>query len=532
MNSAVIYARYSSRKQNEQSIDGQLRICHEFAKRENLKVIHEYIDRAASGTNDKRPSFQEMLNDAANGNFQVVIVYQFDRFARNRRDSLNNKYFLKAHNVKVLSATEPIPTDDPGSIFIEGMLETVAEYYSRDLSKKTKRGINESIIKRKFIGGYIPLGYSVAPDKSIIINDEEAKLVKRIFKNYVEDGMSIKEIIDDLNKFGFTKRGVPFGKNSFQHMMKNRKYIGEYTFHDEIITDMYPAIIDRAVFLRAQELLSMKSHQNRAMRASDEHKNYFLTGKIYCGNCGSKMVGVSGYSRSGKIYRYYKCTKKSCNKLAERKDFIEWYVAEQIVKYLNNEDRLNYIALEVVKIFKEESANSSIQTLSNQKAALEKQLEKIVDNFVGADGIIKKKLNQRATLLSEQIQNCADEIAIQKVAKSKFVTDPEFIKSFVKTVLGQFQNTARDYQRVSDYFLNSVFLFDDKIVIYLNFADSQIVSYVKMLADVDKMQKEKNTPTKECSHDDDDGDPVDIPYEPIWQFSQSASACIGILIER
>lgn len=122
MKKAVIYARYSCEKQTEQSIEGQLRVCNEFAERNGYTVIHNYIDRAVSGKTDKREQFQQMLKDSADKSFEFVIVYKLDRFARNRYDSAMNKATLKKNGVKVLSACEQI-TDTPEGIILESMIE-------------------------------------------------------------------------------------------------------------------------------------------------------------------------------------------------------------------------------------------------------------------------------------------------------------------------------------------------------------------------------------------------------------------------
>ncbi len=119
---AVIYARYSCEKQTEQSIEGQLRVCNEFAERNGYTVVHNYIDRAVSGKTDKREQFQQMLKDSASKTFEFVIVYKLDRFARNRYDSAMNKATLKKNGVKVLSACEQI-TDSPEGIILESMIE-------------------------------------------------------------------------------------------------------------------------------------------------------------------------------------------------------------------------------------------------------------------------------------------------------------------------------------------------------------------------------------------------------------------------
>ena len=151
---AVIYARFSSHAQTEQSIEGQLRECYDFAKRNDITIIAEYIDRALTGTSDKRPQFLKMIEDSKKKHFEYVLVYQLDRFARNRYDSANYKAKLKKNGVRVLSAKENI-SDDASGILIEGVLESMAEYYSAELSQKTKRGVKESLLKGNFIGSII-----------------------------------------------------------------------------------------------------------------------------------------------------------------------------------------------------------------------------------------------------------------------------------------------------------------------------------------------------------------------------------------
>ena len=172
MKNAVIYARYSpGSKQNYQSIEGQLKECYAFAERSDLRIVHEYIDEHLTGTNDKRTQFLQMIEDSKRKGFQFVVVYQLDRFARNRYDSATYKAKLKKNGVRVLSAKENI-TDDASGILIEGVLESMAEYYSAELSQKIKRGMAITASKCKFFGGFIPYGYKVDENKHFIINEE------------------------------------------------------------------------------------------------------------------------------------------------------------------------------------------------------------------------------------------------------------------------------------------------------------------------------------------------------------------------
>lgn len=136
----VIYARFSSHNQTEQSIEGQLKVCYEYARNHGFNVIEEYIDRAQSGTSDNRSNFQRMINDSVHHAFQGVLVYQLDRFARNRYDSAIYKARLKKNGVRVMSAKENI-ADDASGILVEGVLESMAEYYSVELSQKILRGM-------------------------------------------------------------------------------------------------------------------------------------------------------------------------------------------------------------------------------------------------------------------------------------------------------------------------------------------------------------------------------------------------------
>ena len=140
---AVVYARYSSDGQREESIEGQLRECKEFADRHNMTILESYIDRAQSARSDDRPGFQKMIRDSAKKQFDVVLVWKLDRFARNRFDSATYRAILRRNGVKVLSATENI-SEGPEGIILEAVLDGMAEYYSAYLSVKVKRGQKEN----------------------------------------------------------------------------------------------------------------------------------------------------------------------------------------------------------------------------------------------------------------------------------------------------------------------------------------------------------------------------------------------------
>ena len=137
----VIYARYSSHNQTECSIDGQLKVCREYAKQNKLKIIHEYIDRAQTGTNDNREQFQKMLADSERKYFQGVLVYQLDRFGRGDIKDALNEDKLNRNGVEIISAKENF-SNDPSGILLKGVIRSINQYYSNELSVKVKRGLD------------------------------------------------------------------------------------------------------------------------------------------------------------------------------------------------------------------------------------------------------------------------------------------------------------------------------------------------------------------------------------------------------
>ena len=174
----VIYARFSSHSQTEQSIEGQLKVCYEYAEQNHYTVVGEYIDRALSGTNDNRVQFQKMIADSDKHMFEAVLVYQLDRFARNRYDSAINKAKLKKNGVRVLSAKENI-TDDASGILVEGVLESMAEYYSAELSQKVQRGMNINAQKCLSNGSNAGLGYRVDTNRQFYVDEDESAVVRK-----------------------------------------------------------------------------------------------------------------------------------------------------------------------------------------------------------------------------------------------------------------------------------------------------------------------------------------------------------------
>jgi len=210
-NNCCLYARYSSHKQNATSIEAQILEITAFAERLGYNIVEQYIDMAISGKSDDRPEFLRMIEDSSKGKFSKIAVYQLDRLARNRYDSAIYKAKLKKNGVKVLSAKENI-SDDPAGIVMEGVLESMAEYYSAELSQKVNRNMLLNAEKGLYNGGFVPLGYRVIEQdfdtykkKKLVIDENTAPIVQAIFKMRAND-IPVVEIIDFLNKNGYKNR--------------------------------------------------------------------------------------------------------------------------------------------------------------------------------------------------------------------------------------------------------------------------------------------------------------------------------------
>lgn len=478
MKNAVIYARFSSHAQNEQSIEGQLRVCHEFAKREGITVVGEYIDRALTGRSDDRPDFQRMISDAKKKAFQFVIVYKLDRFARNRYDSAIYKHKLKQCGVKLLSAMENIG-DNPESIILEAVLEASAEYYSVDLSQKIKRGRRESAAKGRFVGGGIPIGYKNV-NGYLVLDEMKAPHIKWAFEQYAA-GTPKKAILDELKRRGLrNKNGDPYGYNALQCAFRSEKYIGVLEQSGVRIEGGVPALIDKDLFDKVQARLDLMAKHGAKNKAEIE---YLLTGKLFCGHCGTPMQGVSGTGKSGNKWYYYQCAarrKRKYDKKHEKKDFLEWYIVEQIVEYVLTPPRIEQIAKAAVEQYEKEFGDNTVHELEKRIARCSREIEKLAFAAVDLPKAARQPLYDKIEAYDAEKADLEIDLAKLRIANAITYTEADIVawlKSFCRGDL--FDMEFR--RRIIDVFVNSVYLFDDKVIIYYNVRGGKQVSYIEML---------------------------------------------------
>lgn len=462
---AVIYARYSSDNQREESIDGQIRECKEYATRKGLTIIECYIDRARSARTDNRPDFQRMIRDSAKGRFEVVLVWKLDRFARSRYDSVRYKHKLKQNGVKVLSACENISEGSEG-ILLESTLEGYAEYFSADLAKKVKRGMKENALTCRHNGGVPAFGFAVDKALHYHADPDTAPIVLDIFEKY-DQGISMKEIAEELNRCGLrSARGNSFNIARIAQILGNRKYIGEYRFGDTVVPDGIPALVPKDLFDRVQARKGKNQHAPARTKATE---NYLLTTKLCCGKCGAFMVGESGTSSTGAIYRYYRCVNtkrhKTCDKKAVKKDWIEDIVLKATMQLIQNEELLERLAHRLYLMQEQESHEAAL--LKSELQEIEKRLRNLIDAI--EQGIITPTTKERLQELEQEKARLEEHIAVEEIHHA--VLSEEQILFF----LFQFQKTditdENQKQHLIDCFVNQIFLYDDHLVLTFNYKD-------------------------------------------------------------
>ena len=456
MKTAVIYARYSSSNQTEQSIEGQLRVCNEYAERNGIVILDTYIDRAMTGTNDHRADFQRMIKDSGKREWQHVIVYKLDRFSRDKYATAVYKKALKDNGVTLLSATECIP-DTPEGIIVESLLEGMGQFYSVELSQKVRRGMNESRQKGQFTGGYLIYGYKVV-NKKVIIDDEKAEVVRYIYEQFAQ-GIYVKDIINALTEKGILNRGKPFARNTVYKILKNEKYYGIYRFGEEVFENTYPKIVSKEIFDRVRKIVNENKHGKRSISVV-----YLLRNKLKCGYCGSTISAETGTARNGQVKRYYKCfgRKKNngCKKSTVGKDYLENIIIDEIICEISKPSVLEIIVAGILSEQEKQIAENNVMKILVRN---KKQVETSVENMLSAieKGVITNTTTQRLKELELKLEDLEKQILIEQNKSIVKITAAD-IREYYRSAL------KLEAQAMINYLVKEIVLYDDKIEIYFN----------------------------------------------------------------
>ena len=502
MKRAIAYARFSSDLQREESIEAQTRAIQQYCDANGFVLLTVFADRGISGTSDKRPEFQKMISTATKGDVDAVIVHKLDRFARNRYDSAFYKNILKKNNVKLISVLENLQ-DSPESVILESVIEGMNEYYSLNLSREVRKGLQENALECKVTGGPPALGYSVDRNtQKYIINEYEAEAVRLIFRMYLE-GYSYTEIIDILNTKGYrTRRGIPFAKNSLYAILRNERYTGVYIYvkdstknpkgkyvrHGEYDPDAViripggiPAIINEDDFHRVQA--KMKERQHKAAKFSAKQE-YLLSGKIYCGECGSPYAGNSRKPRPDHpLYISYKCTRRNqrdtkCNNPEINRDKLERLVLERLSGVLFNPDVIPMLVEQYNEYITEKtgSAKERVLALQTELRDVERKITNTVNLMIETgSAAFKDKLNE----LEQSKEKLLFELTEAEVAlKQENFSGKQICKLFHIAEQQLKNGTLANRRMVIDQYINKVLIYPDKIEVYMNLMSDYTVKEI------------------------------------------------------
>ena len=478
----VIYARYSSDRQREESIEAQLKVCHEYAAQKGYTVVKEYIDRAMSGTVDDRLQFQMMIRDSEKRQFEKILVYRLDRFSRDPYDPAIYKSKLRKYGVEVESATEHIPEGSLG-IIMEALINGQNASYSVELSEKIKRNMDLNADKCLSNGGITPLGYRLErinpreekSKKRMVIDEKTAPIVREIFKKYA-NGWSMKEICDDLNARHIrTARDAEFGKCSLQTILTNRKYLGIYVYKGREIPGGLPQIIDEELFNQVAEKMRINKKNPGRARARAE---YILTTKLYCGYCKEKMIGHSSnqVSKKGIIFNYYKCKNsgggRPCKKKMVHKDYIEDVVIAECRKLLTPTN-IRRIAKEVVKIADSYDDRAELSRLEDIAADLEKQKSNQMKSLrICDDDAVRAMIFDDLAAIGAEISEVNRQIEVERSRHHK-ITVAQVVAHLTKLADGDIHDLAYRKSLVR-LFVNRIYLYDDRFTITFNTGDDEV----------------------------------------------------------
>lgn len=493
---AVIYARYSSDNQREESIDAQLRVCRKHCAEKGYIIIHEYIDEAYTATNDNRPAYQAMLRDSSRREFQVAVFHKVNRNARNEYDYYVNKAKLMKNGVRIEYAGQAFDTSTAEGQLMENQLVGMAAYFSRNLAREVKKGQNENALKCLHNGGTPPLGYNVCPStRKYIVDDFEANEVRFLFDAYAR-GTKYPDIIAECERRGYkTKRGNHFGYNSLHDILRNKKYIGVYVYgktrgsknaprnshkysKDAIeIEGGLPSIIDMATWTAVQDRLDGKTHKKQSLHAK---RVYLLSDLIICGECGCRM-STNSYRKKLKNgdkneHVYYRC--RNCRNIHIERDAVERYVINAVKKNITGKRRINSIVSAINKALEHNNTSEMAELRSIEKELA--SISKANDNLMSAieSGIMSDTIKERLQQNEERANALKTREAEIYAEHRQHITTED-----VKLVLLAWQNVkdADGLRAMLKTFVQSVIVYTDRIELNLCIAMNGISYTAKEL---------------------------------------------------
>ena len=465
---AALYLRVSTGRQaaGDVSIPSQRDLTRRFCEAQGWVVTQEFVEPGASATDDRRPVFQRLLEQAASSDrsFDIICIHSFSRFYRNGAEMELCIRNLRRHGVEVISMTQPTG-DDPSQQLMRQIIGIFDEYTSRENGKNVTRAMRESAKQGFWNGSTAPLGYRIVEaerrgskiKKRLAIDPVEAELLRLIFNLYVEgDGASgplgVKQTTKWLNSHGYrTRRGAAFGVGQLHKILTHPGYAtgkwpygvrdsktGALNDPSTIVEIDVPAIIPREVFERVRQRLSQNHPRVTPPRVVNGPT--LLTGLAICASCGAGMTRT-GTRRRGRSYSYYSCGgyhskgSTACEGRHIPMTKLDDLIVTNVKERLFNPTRLEVLLRGLIA--KQASKDTEVET---RRASLERELATInekLGRLYGAieDGIVDldKELKERVQTLKTEREIVATSLErIASQASASTLITPERIHRFAR----------------------------------------------------------------------------------------------------
>ena len=433
---AVIYARFSSDKQTEDSIEAQVRACREYAAAHGMNVADTYADEAISGKGSKtaqRRQYQRLLRDCGKGLFSVILIHKYDRIARNLGEHVNLEAKLKEKGVQLIATSQDFGRTNEAKI-MRALMWSLSEYYIDNLAQETKKGLRETALKGLHAGGYPPFGYDVV-NQAYVVNDLEAGYVRKMF-DAAQTRSGFVELIDEMGRQGIRgKRGKPIKYPQIYEILRNEKYTGVYLYSpteassradrrqkpDAIrIENALPIIISRAQFEEVQKIMNERKQTGRK-------SDYMCSGLVYC-RCGAKMHGMTS-RRKGHEYRYFACSAK-CGAPVVHMECADDAAIKYLKDLLSGENQLRIAdALRQYQAGAGSRMTEFKQALKKRIAAKQAQYDALLKNL--ASGVLPAEV---VADIGNQMQEIKAEIAALEATEPPKDFTVDMIKTWLDSI--------------------------------------------------------------------------------------------------
>ena len=461
----AFYTRISTDEDHQKySLDAQRDRLEAYCKSqyEEYEVTKVYRD-ASTGTNMNRSGLEEMLYAAENKMFEVLIVFRVDRLSRNVRQLAQMVETLSDFGVVLRSSTEPFDTSNSAGKMMLQMLGVFAEFEHATIVERTKAGMERKARNGEWCGGFVPYGYQKV-DGEIVIEDNEAAIVRKVFRNYVHGKKGATKIFKELNEAGIRKRsGILWENRAIINMLKNPFYTGVIKWKDSIFEGKHEGIISNEIFEKAKKILEKRNIQSNGKRFQ-QGSDFFLTGLVFCGRCGKGLVGRSAH-RNGHRHRYYACANRSYHKGCDlpfiRADLVETLLTKDLNSIFDNHELLDNIWNRVSEQLKDRIPNKDQEfekiqgDIESTKSALDRYFEAFESGTLKAELLRDKmeELNLKLQQLEEQKANLDSQLEELRLEKLNLPRIKEYVGIF-KTVMET--GTAKKKKHLLQMFVDKV----------------------------------------------------------------------------